>query len=801
MSANPKDNPISKAGVVQRATLDALIHKRIHSNREYPVQISQILDNHVYVHIMPPILRSMQEDHTDLLVESPLVITADGLSEADAVMIQRQDNNWIMSTLLTSETFETTLHQRITSQLLAEGIQTASPFARRAAKRKFEQWFTLEAQENTPWAIPGRLEKGKNMISRKIVQWCAQKGGQEVEMALRQGAPTGESWGNGNFTFVIFPLDQEEPRFEPVALSQAEYESLMNQWRTLLTQPDPQAEFLPPSIPTSTSSAVVESGNAEDEETLAPYIPPTVTIPTEESSHYSPLPARLRSLIEMLRLPMPNQPISEWMSVLVAWTEAEHEELKRRALDFFLMLLADGEEVRPNTDLQQLWLKWHRSTDPIEQLCTIVESEEEPSAIQALVGRSAPGPAVAKAIVETLLQRWKKILLKETETEAEETNTNKTTQLIEVRRAIRQRGVRCADVWLDRFLLSLISASMTQSPIVLSSPRRLAENFMHQIVDLFSKATLDTVRLHRRRGHLFGKLSRERDLFLLSDFAKSIRKAANVNRYIPADAWRPYFILIEDIATHAKTDVLTNLLRQSQSEKGVLLYPETENQRWLSEYNTLHSQADLSPEQSDRRDLLEEFFSANMLGAAHPEKAWRLHSTPNVSLIGILDTTHAPKELDLLSHAFVLTLPEIGLPDPSNLSALAPKLKKLDIQQHKLENFDAWERFPQCRKQLFDMMRELSACNFNLTAALSEQVSSFLYLCALWGIPDGPVAASHLFQTLFLPRIRCRGSKAVEPLTKILSKDGLAPDLLKRLSHLRNKAIQHQSEIFHGALR
>ena len=65
----------------------------------------------------------------------------------------------------------------------------------------------------------------------------------------------------------------------------------------------------------------------------------------------------------MLRLPMPKQPLSEWMSVLVAWTEAEHDALRQRAVDFLLMLLADGEEVRPNADLQTLWLTWHRSTD------------------------------------------------------------------------------------------------------------------------------------------------------------------------------------------------------------------------------------------------------------------------------------------------------------------------------------------------------------------------------------------------------------------------------------------------------
>ena len=109
------------------------------------------------------------------------------------------------------------------------------------------------------------------------------------------------------------------------------------------------------------------------------------------------------------------------------------------------------------------------------------------------------------------------------------------------------------------------------------------------------------------------------------------------------------------------------------------------------------------------------------------------------------------------------------LPELAKSSSLLPALEKLEIQQHSIENFDAWDHFPKCRKQLFDMMRQLSSCNFNLTGNLSQQVSSFLYLCELWGIPDGPIAASHLFQTLFLPRIRCKGSSAVEPLANNLT--------------------------------
>ena len=42
---------------------------------------------------------------------------------------------------------------------------------------------------------------------------------------------------------------------------------------------------------------------------------------------------------------------------------------------------------------------------------------------------------------------------------------------------------------------------------------------------------------------------------------------------------------------------------------------------------------------------------------------------------------------------------------------------------------------------------------------------------------------------------------AVEPLAQILEMEDLAPDLIKRLAQLRGYAVQHKSELFHGALR
>ena len=100
-----------------------------------------------------------------------------------------------------------------------------------------------------------------------------------------------------------------------------------------------------------------------------------------------------------------------------------------------------------------------------------------------------------------------------------------------------------------------------------------------------------------------------------------------------------------------------------------MLFSKSENARWLAEYQQLHSRGNLTRTESERRDLLEDFFSPELLGAVQPENSWRLHTTPNALLLGVLDTSHAPKELELLSHSYVVSLPEIdvqSLPVASN---------------------------------------------------------------------------------------------------------------------------------------
>ena len=776
------------SSTIQKTTLDALVRKKFNIGRTHPATITQVLGTHTYAKVMPPILRRIQAEHSDILVESPLQIHAEGLTEDMHIMTQYINGQWRLSQILSSEAFLLTEQQHIHDQLLIEAETIASPLARRAAKRKFETWFGLSPQESHPWALPGLMNKGTPIISKKIMQWCLEQGGEAIEQAIRSGSPKVEEWGQGSFRCAVVALDEVQPKFVSVAIEESTYENLLNQWRMLLEKSSsPQNLIL--IDPSTQNKSLISIPSIPHQQPLArPSLPP------EEP----PLPHRLLALLELHHLPRPNAPFSDTMRTVIAWTEAGTENFRTRCIDFLLMLLAEGENVRPNPELSTIWLEWHRTKDPFSQLLQLVRPQEEPIAIQALFSPYAPKMGFSKVLSNHLLERWKAELQKD----RVDPTPQQDTSLQVLRKSTRSRGLRAADIWVDRLFLSLLSASITQTPILLGAPRQLAQQLMEQVVHpCFGDSHFSTIRLNRRKSHIFGKISRERDIFVHSDLSKAFRHASHVYRTRKTDIWAPYFIFAEDIGNHGRTSDIAQLYTKAHSEQGVMLFSKEENTRWYAEHLTLHSKGQLTPQEEDRRDALEEFFSAERLGAIHPEHSWRLQATPNTLLLAVMDTNHAPKELDILSHAYVLSFPDIDIQSLPVSSSLLPKLETLSFTIPKLDTVDAWEDFPKCREQLFSMMRTLSPCGFNLTPQLSQQVSTLLSIASLWGIPDGPIATSHLFQTLFLPRIRCKGAVAIKPIDELLKRNDLAPDLLKRLSVLRSRAIQHGGEWFHGAIR
>ena len=804
------DNPLAPVGRdIQRTNLSALVRRRIHNDREYPAVIQQVLDNRIYAKLMPPVLRSMRQDHREMEIDQSLTVSGSGLQKGDRVLLQREDDHWLVTTTLTSDIYAQKLHKAISEHLLTEGMRATPALVRRAARRRFEKWFKMEGNEGTPWAVPGRLKEGQTLLSRKIVHWCAQQGGAELDQALRQGLPRTENWGNGPLVFGLFPLDEDSPQFSAVALPDEEHQSLIDSWRELLSSkpktakshslPAPREETAAIAKPKSSGRVPVplpEPAFIEEEEEAG--------LLAERTSIFHPFPHQLAALIEGLRLPMPPQPLTEGMSTLVAWSQSDHPGLRERVTDFMMMLLADGEEVRPNPLMRDLWTEWHRCPDPVQKLCLLVEPGEEPAAIRAIVGRPAPGPAVAAALSDHLLLRWRRFLLKSHPPIEEEEAPRKAPPpptMVDFRVALRRRGIRCADIWMDRLLLTLLSAQHLGHVVVLSSPRRIAAPLITDaLCDSIENSRSEVIRLPRRRTHLLGKINREQDIFQFSPLTQALRRASRLE-YLSSRR-SPYLVLIEDLGQHAKTDALPAVLKQAGEDKGALLFSEEENQRWLKEYEEFHTRDDLDSHEELRRDLLEDFYAADSLGGQPPERAWRLRSPENLVLMGVLDTDRAAKALDILSHAFVLTVPELDTDDiETALEGRQEGLPRVVLAKQELKLEGTWERFPHTREQLFEIMRCLGNCNFSLTPALSQQVATFLAYAEAWGIHDGPVLVSHLTQTLVLPRIRCLGNDAIPAMRKILELDGLSPDLQKTVSHLINRAIQHRHELFHGAIR
>ena len=219
---------------MQRTTLDALVRKKFNIGRAHPVLVTQVLGTHTYAKVMPPILRCIQSEHSDILVESPLLIHTEGLTEDMGIMAQFINDQWRLSEILSAEEYSKREHDHIKKQLLLESDVIASPLSRRAAKRKFEQWFGLTAQEGNPWALPGLMNQGSPIISKKILKRCSKKGGAAIEQAIRSGTPKAEEWGQGSFQCAVMALDEVQPKFVSVVIEQSTYENLMNQWRLVL---------------------------------------------------------------------------------------------------------------------------------------------------------------------------------------------------------------------------------------------------------------------------------------------------------------------------------------------------------------------------------------------------------------------------------------------------------------------------------------------------------------------------------------------------------------------------------------
>ena len=791
---------ISTDDQVTKTSLSALIQRKIHQSKQYPGEIVELINGVAFVSIKSPILRTIKIDQPQMESSSTMRVYGDNIRVGDHVLIQCQASQWTISTTMSEDVYFSTSHKAISTQLLKESDELCTPITKRSSRRKLEEWLGLSASEATPWAIPGRLEQGQKFISKKILEWCKSQGGDQFPRNIRQSTPKVKDWGNGPLYFGIYPEDTSLDSFVPVAIPQDEHRALVEAWADILNQVSER--------PKTTS---IVSTKVEESQTRAiiPLTQVAALVPQNIAQRPAPLvpapvaiiPPALKALVQSFHLPQPQEPIDQYTGALVAWTNSDHQGLKNRATDFFLMSLAEGEPVRNESEMKPLWHKWHKEADPVRQVCSLIKSGEESAAIRSMVGRTFPGPEVASEISDYLLLRWKRRLIQMHDIQFTPSRKIERPKLEQYRREMRLRGFHCTNTWLDRLLITVQTASEMGMLVLLRGKAHHTQVLIKVLSDVFAHSKHAQVRLPRKRTHLLGRPNTENNTFAPSDFSLAIRAGAHHHRYGELGAWNPYFILLSNIENYVKRDGLSMLLQEMYYGKGARLYSEDENKTYVQEYHNLQDKEDLSSQEKDRLSQLEEFFRAEQLGGRKEEEAWRLHASQNTILLGTLEYPEQEQNLELVQRALVLTLPNF---DAMEIERILENRKDepeqlLEIPRNR-DPKKTWKLFSKTRKEILYLLSEFQDCGLRVDDILAKQVSFLLASAEAWELPDNALLTSHIAHTLLLPRIHCQGNILIPVLERIQDIGGLAPQLIRSLSKLQSLALQNRHQIIHGLM-
>lgn len=791
---------------VTKASLTSLIQRRNRAVREFPGIVKEILNGVSFIEITPPIIRSIKQEVPEASVSSVIKIYAN-LRVQDTVAIHFQDGEWKLSTHLSKDIYETTLHTETQKRLLYESNEIATPLKKRASKRMLEKWLQIPSSESTPWAIPGRLENGQKLISKKILDWCVTSGGSSFYPTLQQGFPNMNDWGNhpqyqGMHYFGIFA---EDDQFLSVAIAQEEHKALIEAWS------DVMKNFAHPkhiggstasksSLPTQNPLQPIPSASSAS-------VPVTQTTALAQSTeHISVLPPEVPSAllqqITSFQLPLPSLPLDATMSTLAAWTQSDNPALQSRSTDFFLMILSGGDAVRNGHEIRPIWNNWHTKTDLIERLCSLVESGEEASAIRGLVGKPFADPIIATSVSDQLLLRWRRRLVQTHNLQFSELQIPRpcAPKIEEYRREMRFRGLNCADTWLDRLLLCVQTASALGMMVLLRGTTEQAHAITKILQDVFAHADADIVRVPRKKTLLLGKPSNTDSIFLHSDFTLAIRKGGHHQRYGEIGVWNPHFILLEGLGNHGKLDSFLSLITQLYFGHGSRLYSEEENSKYIQEYENLVTSDSMTEKERLRRDQLEAFFSAELLGGRSMEEAWRLYASPNTVFLGHLDQINGDT-IELAHHALVLDIPNIPV---ANIMEFLQKRKDIpsrivEIPRKRLPK-QTWHAFPVAREQIMRIFEYLQPCNIGNIETIAKQIGLLLATADAWQMPDGNLLAAHISLSILLPRVRCTPAELQQALNNISSIENLSPQLQQILGHWRVtlQKLAAREDMVHG---
>ena len=783
----------SSSAEITKTSLSALIQHKMHVTKTYPAMVSELVNGVAFVDVLPPLLRQMQEDHPKITSASTMRIHAN-VRVGDPVLIQVQNGDWTVNTTLTEDAYRNRLHTDLKERLLIESRALATPQHKRSSKRTLESWLHLPANESTPWGIPGRMNRSQKLVSKKILQWCVNQTGAHFQSRLQEGFPSTKEWGDLEHYFSVF-VHPIENTFVAVSITQDEHKSLVELWADILRNRRSQS--------TTLDTATTHLARTES---LPSFPQPVSATPTKMPPVLRTSPALPASVVDIARsfhLPVPTGDVTPTLSTLSAWCQSDHLLLKERSTDLFLMMLSGGEVVRQSQYIQKSWATWHHHTDSIDQLCSVVQEGEELAAVRALAGRAFLDPQTASSVCDQLLLRWRRQLIQKHNLadSALGRPLAPTATRAEYRRAMRLHGIQCSDTWLDQILLAMQIAPKMGMMIVLVGPTEPSKVLVELLSNIFHGATHNHIRLPRNRSQLFGKPSASGDIFLHSDLGISLRKGGHRKRYGEIGMWNPHFVWMDNVQPHAKRDGLSLLIQEMYFGNGIELYSEKDNERYRKEYMHLQAQDDLNSTEQTRRDDLEQFFDAEVLGGASLEDAWRLKATDNTVLFGHID----PKQTDssalkLIQRALVVEVPDFSTERVRyRLQAIEDWTPLREGKRH-FRPKETWAKFSNTRQELFEILDAIHGHGIRVNDLLAKQVSFLLAAAEAWQLPDNSLLTAHICQLLLFPRLEGDGSEILKGVEAIEALSFLTPQLRMKVGLLKKLATTHKDTPIHGLM-
>ena len=202
---------------------------------------------------------------------------------------------------------------------------------------------------------------------------------------------------------------------------------------------------------------------------------------------------------------------------------------------------------------------------------------------------------------------------------------------------------------------------------------------------------------------------------------------------------------MDNLYPHAKRDSLSLLIQEMYFGDGIQLYKEDDNDRYYDEYQTLQSKDNLNATEQTRRDELEDFFDASVIGGVEIDDAWRLKASDNTVLLGHINRT----ELDrtppaLLQRALVLEVPDFST------ERVQYRIKAIEdwtplVEGHRTFRPKAtWKQFPRCREELFQILDVLHGRGIKVDDLLAKQVSYLLAAAEAWQLADSSLLTYHM---------------------------------------------------------